>query len=376
MTAASPGKATPPSADTTLHIDARVSRRSADLSLTVPSESVLAVLGPNGAGKSTLLSLAAGLLHPDDGTVSVGSRTLTDVARRTHVAPHRRRIALLAQDPLLFPHLSVVDNVAFAPRSRGDGRGASTRVARQWLDVVGAGNLASRRPRELSGGQAQRVALARALAADPDVLLLDEPFAALDAESAPAMRRVLREVLADKARTTVLVTHDRVDALTLAGHVAVIEGGRVVEHGAVGEVLVAPRSVFAASVVGVNSIAGRFVSQDVLTTPGGVLVHGHADETAAAGTLGVALLHPTAVSVFVDAPVGSPRNVFAVEIDHVESTGSSVRLTSRATGGLPALHADVTTSAATELTLVPGRRVHFVIKAGEVALYPSAGTRT
>ncbi|MGB7363415.1 MAG: ATP-binding cassette domain-containing protein, partial [Rhodococcus sp. (in: high G+C Gram-positive bacteria)] len=94
MTASSPDKATPPSTDTTLHIDARVSRRSADLSLTVPSESVLAVLGPNGAGKSTLLALAAGLLHPDEGTVSVGSRILTDVARRTHVAPHRRRIAL------------------------------------------------------------------------------------------------------------------------------------------------------------------------------------------------------------------------------------------------------------------------------------------
>lgn len=355
--------------DLSLHVDARSSARGVDLTVTVPSGAVTALLGPNGAGKSTLLAFAAGLVRPDEGTVRIGARMLTDTGSGHHVPPHRRRVALLAQDPLLFPHLDVLQNVAFAPRSRGDGRARSIRIARDRLDTVGALDLADRRPRELSGGQAQRVALARALAADPDVLLLDEPFAALDADSAPMMRRVLREVLQETSRTTVLVTHDQVDALTLAHRVAVVENGRVVETGTVHDVLRAPRSTFAATIAGVNSIEGRFTAPDVLTTASGTDIRGHTEEPVVTGSAGVALLHPTAVAVFVDAPVGSPRNVLPVEIDHVESTGASVRITSVSTGGLRPLHADVTVAAATELDLVPGRRVFFVVKAGEVALH-------
>jgi molybdate transport system ATP-binding protein len=358
--------------DTSVVLDVRHRARGADLTLTVPSGGVVAILGPNGAGKSTLLSMVAGLVRPDDGVVRIGARTLTDSAQRIDVPPHRRRVALLAQDALLFPHLSALANVAFAPRARGAGRAESERLARRWLEAVDAADLADRRPRALSGGQAQRVALARALAADPDVLLLDEPFAALDAESAPAMRRVLREVLAETSRTTLLVTHDRVDALTLAGEVAVVDAGRVVEHGTVRDVLTAPRTRFAAALVGVNSIEGTITAPDTLTTASGVAVQGRAPDPLDAGSSAVALLHPTAVSVFVDPPRGSPRNVLPVQIGHVESTGSSVRITSTAAAGLPALHADVTVAAATELDLVPGRRVHFVVKAGEVALHAAA----
>ena len=166
-----------------------------------------------------------------------------------------------------------------------------------------------------------------------------------------------------------LVTHDQVDALTLAHHVAVVENGRVVETGTVHDVLRAPRSTFAATIAGVNSIEGRFTAPDVLTTASGTDIRGHTDEPVVTGSAGVALLHPTAVAVFVDAPVGSPRNVLPVEIGHVESTGASVRITSVSTGGLRPLHADVTVAAATELDLVPGRRVFFVVKAGEVALH-------
>src|SRR5690606_31137365 len=151
-----------------------------DVTLAVGPAQVVTVLGPNGAGKSTLLAALAGLIRPDAGRIELGGRTLVDVARGTHQPPQHRRVGLVLQDYLLFPHLSALENVAFGPRSRGTGRREARAVAGQWLERVGIGALAGRRPHELSGGQAQRVALARALAADPQLLLLDEPPAAPD----------------------------------------------------------------------------------------------------------------------------------------------------------------------------------------------------
>ena len=162
----------------------------------------VAVLGPNGAGKSTLLSIIAGLLRPDAGRAELdGDRVLFDLgAGRAHLdaPPHPRGTALLAQEPLLFPHLSALDNVAFGPRSAGASSAAARETARHWLAEVDAAALADRRPGQLSGGQAQRVAVARALAADPELLLLDEPMAALDIHAAPLLRRLLKRVLAGR----------------------------------------------------------------------------------------------------------------------------------------------------------------------------------
>ena len=152
----------------------------------------------------------------------VGQRSATDTAAGVYVATHDRRVGLLLQDPLLFPHLNVARNVAFAPRSLPPSRRATT----HWLTEVDAAELADRMPRQLSGGQAQRVALARALAAEPDVLLLDEPLAGLDVAAATAMRKVLRRVLARAARAAVLITHDLLDVLTLADRVL---GSRLAE---------------------------------------------------------------------------------------------------------------------------------------------------
>ena len=193
---------------------------------------MLAVLGPNGAGKSTALHVIAGLVRPDSGVV----RRRRPRARPTPppgcTSPtHDRRVGLLLQDPLLFPHLSVAANVAFAPRS---GQRRPRRLARSphtGSTEVDAAELADRMPRQLSGGQAQRVALARALAAEPDVLLLDEPLAGLDVAAATAMRKVLRRVLARDGRSAVLITHDLLDVLTLADRVLVLESGRIVETG-------------------------------------------------------------------------------------------------------------------------------------------------
>jgi ABC-type sulfate/molybdate transport systems ATPase subunit len=228
-----------------LDVHAVVEPGRLDVRFSVAAGETLAVLGPNGAGKSTLLDVLAGLLRPDSGHVLLEGMTLVSAGggeRDIFTAPHARGVGLLAQEALLFPHLSVRDNVAFGPRSAGRSTLEAREIADRWLDRVDATGLADRRPRRLSGGQAQRVAVARALATEPRLLLLDEPFGALDAGVAPAMRRLLAEVLG--GRTVVLVTHDPLDALALADRVIVLDGGRIVEEGPTREVLLNPRTEF------------------------------------------------------------------------------------------------------------------------------------
>ncbi|MEX5300123.1 ATP-binding cassette domain-containing protein [Kocuria sp. CPCC 205292] len=211
-----------------LSVDARVAARDWALSLSVPPGATVAVTGHNGAGKSTLFAVLAGLLVPDTGRCTLGGSVLFDLdgsGRGSWAPPHERGIALMAQEPLLFPHLSVLENVAFGPRSRGAGRARSRDAARHWLAEVGAEQFAGRRPAQLSGGQAQRVAIARALAAEPRLLLLDEPFSALDAATTPVVRELLVRVL--EGRTALVVSHDPADAAALAEHVVVLENGRV-----------------------------------------------------------------------------------------------------------------------------------------------------
>jgi ABC-type sulfate/molybdate transport systems ATPase subunit len=229
----------------TLDVRAVVEQGRLDVRFSLDDGETLAVLGPNGAGKSTLLDVLSGLVRPDVGHVRLGGVTLVatgDGERDVWVAPHARGVALLAQEALLFPHLSVRDNVAFGPRSAGRPRAEARAIADDWLGRVDATGLADTRPSRLSGGQAQRVAVARALATEPRLLLLDEPFGALDAGVAPAMRRLLSDVLAD--RTVVIVTHDPLDALALADRVIVLDEGRIVEQGRTREVLLNPRTEF------------------------------------------------------------------------------------------------------------------------------------
>lgn len=343
----------------TLELTATVADRDMDVSIEVAEGETVALLGPNGAGKSTVLAVAAGTLRPDRGRVVLGGRELT--GERTFVPPHSRRVALLAQDPLLFPHLSVADNVAFGPRSLGHGRRAARETAGRWLAEVDAADLAERHPGEISGGQAQRVAVARALAAEPRLLLLDEPMAALDVAVAPALRQTLRRVLAH--RTVVLVTHDVLDALLLADRVVVLDGGRVVEDGPSAEVLSRPRSPFAARIAGLNMVTGTWRDGAVLGSDG-VEIRGLAAEAGpAAGERVVAVFRPSAVSVFREAPGGSPRNSLAVTVTDLEPHGDQVRVRAGH------LAADVTVQSAAELDLTPGVRVVFAVKANEVSVY-------
>jgi len=194
------------------------------LDLVVPAGRCVALLGPSGAGKSTALHLVAGLDTPDAGDV------LIDGVSMRAVPPERRRTVLVFQQPRLFPYLSVLDNIAFPLTVAGARRTAARRDATRFLELVGLGALARRRPASLSGGQAQRVSLARALAARPDVLLLDEPFSALDPSVRAEMHTLVAELRAAVEPTILLVTHDRHEAAVLADTVAVLLDGRIAGH--------------------------------------------------------------------------------------------------------------------------------------------------
>jgi molybdate transport system ATP-binding protein len=359
------------------YVVVRRARFTLDVALQAASGEVLAVLGPNGAGKSTLLGVLAGLLRPDAGHVRLGETTVADPAAGVHVPPHRRGVGLLAQEALLFPHLTALGNVAFGLRAHGVPRREAEQRARELLAAVDAGELADRRPARMSGGQQQRVALARALAPRPDLLLLDEPLAALDIDAAPAMRALLRRVVRAAGQTAVLVTHSALDALVLADRVVVLTDGRVVEQGPTRDVLTRPRSSFAARIAGLDLVPG-IACPDGLRTADGTVVAGR-DGGLTEGEPAVAVFSPSAVAVFADRPHGSPRNVLPVQVAAIEPHGDVVRLRAAAVPGGPAwvhgLAADVTPAAVAELAAEPGMRLWFAVKATEVAIH-AAGIRT
>ncbi|MEO7589104.1 MAG: ABC transporter permease [Arachnia sp.] len=339
-----------------------------------PGETV-AVVGANGAGKSTLVGLLAGLLHPDEGLLSVGGDVLVDTDDDTDVAPHLRRVVLLGQRPLLFPHMDVQGNAEFGPRSSG--RTDPAAIARRALEDAGALQWATEPATALSGGQASRVALARALACSPRALLLDEPFAALDVASAPSARTALSEAVRAAGCPTVLVTHDLLDVLALADRIVVLEEGRVVESGTVADVLSAPTSAFAAELAGVNVMHGTQEADGVLHLGGGVVVHGRQKAPAPTGAAAFAVFPPSSVAVYLEPPHGSPRNVLAAEVAALADQGGAVRVTLALENGAH-LRADLTAAAVADLGLRPGRHAFAVVKAQEVGIHlaPEASVRT
>ncbi|ORB82560.1 molybdenum ABC transporter ATP-binding protein [Mycobacterium kansasii] len=359
-----------------LHLRAAVTGRLLDVDFAVSTGEVLAILGPNGAGKSTTLHVIAGLVRPDTGLVRLDNRVLTDTAAGIDVATHDRRVGLLLQEPLLFPHLSVAANVMFGPLSRRGtfrfGRSRRRATALRWLSEVDAAQFADRKPRQLSGGQAQRVAIARALAAQPDVLLLDEPLTGLDVNAAAAIRTVLRSVVTDTGCAVVLVTHDLLDVLTLADRVMVLESGQISEIGPVADVLAAPRSHFGARIAGINLVSGTMGAEGALHTPAGARWHGILTQDLTVGHDVVAVFAPSAVAVHLEQPHGSPRNTVEVTVAEVQTRGSAVLVRGPdQPDGAPGLAASITVDAAAELRLTPGMRVWYSIKAHEVMLHPA-----
>jgi molybdate transport system ATP-binding protein len=330
--------------------------------VAVATGELVVLLGPNGAGKTTLLRALAGLVALDHGRVVLDGAVLDDPEAGVHVATERRPVGFVFQDHLLFPHLSALENVAFGLRARGLARAEARRRAAGWLQRVGLAEHDRSRPRALSGGQAQRVALARALVTDPRLLLLDEPLAALDAASRAEVRRDLRRHLASFDGTRLLVTHDPLEAMTMADRLVVLEGGRITQTGTPDQVSARPRSRYVAELVGVNLFRGRASGAVVELDGGGTLVAAgdHHGEVFAA-------VHPHAVALHRRAPEGTPRNVWAGTADTLDIVGDRVRV--RVAGPVPIV-AEVTPAAAGELRLADGGPVWATVKATEVTVYP------
>ncbi|WP_183093786.1 ABC transporter ATP-binding protein [Nocardioides stalactiti] len=303
-----------------------------DATLAADPGDVVAVVGPNGAGKSTLVHALSGLL-PAEGHALLGG---TDLLTRT---PPARNVGVVFQDQRLFPHLSALDNVAFGLRSRGVPRPDARAAAAEWLERLGIAELARRRPAQLSGGQAQRVAIARALVTSPDLLLLDEPFSGLDVGVAATLRIELGRHLSDFRGVTILVTHDALDALTLASAVVVLDTGAVAQVGTPADVAARPLTEHVARLVGLNVIRDG-------------------DRLRA--------FSPSAVTVSVHAPADSTRNRWQGVVRGAAPHGDAIRLQ---VSGEVDLIADVTPAASRELALVPGQPVWLSVKETAVTTY-------
>ncbi len=289
----------------------------AEVDLEVQDGEMVAVLGPSGSGKTTLLRIAAGLERPDSGDV------LLDGTSVLGVPPERRDLTVMFQKPHLFPHLSVLDNVAFADRLRGQSRSQSRAAAQRYLDLVHLGEFGGRRPRQLSGGQEQRVALARALAASRRVMLLDEPFSALDTNLRTSMHQLLGEVRAALDPTIVIVTHD-LDEAGLADRVAVLVEGGIEQFDAIERLYAAPKTLAVARLVGgFNELPGRVESGShtsslgSFTLPGGVETDGPAILLVRKERLDLTHLdaRPTVTGRVVQVRQSGPHQDVVVELD-------------------------------------------------------------
>ena len=399
--AAAPGAPSAPSSEASTALagdagegaDVRVAGTIAERGWKVDAELrpglVTAVVGHNGAGKSTLAQVIAGTLRLDQGSARIGERVVDDAA--TFVPARRRGVAMVSQAPRIFTHMSVLANVAFPLRVRGVGRAEARAAALEQLRAVGIDDLAHKRASDLSGGQAARVAIARALVFRPEVLILDEPTAALDVEATAQVSSVLRQRLTGAGITTLLVSHDIAEVLALASHMIVMGDGRVVEEGEPARVLASPQSVFAARLAGLNIVAGPIAMRPGMV---GVSVgegelwaadlsgfdsadagrvdvaSGDAADDVVSGGSGqggrVALTFPPeAVALSREESHASPRSVLPGVVAGIDVDGSLVSVRVALAEGV-SVTSRVTASAWAELGLGVGDRLWASVKATQV----------
>lgn len=325
------------------------------------------ILGPNGSGKSTLIGVIAGLVPLAAGRVEFNGRVFEDVAARRRLNPQDRNVGLVPQGLFLFPHLTLADNVAFPLRCKATPAADARREALAWLDQFGIAHRADAHPADVSGGEAQRTALARALIGRPDILLLDEPLSALDAASRRDIRAFLRRRLTAFEGVRILVTHDPTEAMALGDRLVVIEEGRVVQIGGVGELRRAPASAFIASFVGLNLHRGVVRIEAGLMAvdgPDGRLYA--AAESRRQGDEVLALVRPQAISLHRARPEGSARNLLEGTISAIRISDGHARIELQTH---PPLTAEVTAAALRDLHLRVGDTVWASFKATEVEIY-------
>ncbi len=329
------------------------------------------LVGESGSGKTTLLRLIAGLLEPDHGRITVSGTVWSEPAAGIRIPARSRPVGYVAQDYALFPHLSAAQNVGFGLRALGrPARETAERVA-GWLDRLGLREHASRRPAQLSGGQQQRVALARALVLEPEVLLLDEPLAALDVPARRGVRQELRGLLDTLPCATLLVTHSPQEALALGGRIAVLEAGRITQQGARDELLRRPRTRYVAEFLGTNLLRASAIRSPGsgltrLVCPEGEILA--ADDDGLEGEV-FAVIDPREITLSRDAPVGSARNLLRGRVEDLQPeppAGDRVRIT---LASRPALVAELSRDAAEALGIAVGAEMVASFKATGVRLF-------
>ena len=324
------------------------------VSFSVKGRDYLTVIGPTGAGKSVLLEAIAGFYPLSSGRIALEGRDIT------REPPERREMSIVYQDYMLFPHMSVFDNIAFGLKKRRLSRGEIEREVLEIAEELHIDHLLHRKPGTLSGGEQQRVALARALIVGPKVLLMDEPFSALDTKTREELRSLVRLVIGKHGTTVIHVTHDFEDVFALAKHVAVMRDGRIVQFGTPEEVFSRPGDEFIASFVGTNLLRGRVEERsDGLTAVrvGDVILY-TADEAEGEATLS---LRPEEIILAREPKECSAQNVVPVEVVEMERRGQLVWL-SLVSDGL-SFRAVVTPNAVELLKIRPGERFYAIFKA-------------
>ncbi len=335
-----------------------------EVDLDVADTDVLALVGPNGAGKTTVLEAIAGLVSLSGGRIELAGARIDDKP------PEQRRIGLAFQDGVLFPRMSVIDNVAFPARARGARTALARADALAVLTLLAPSVDPERKPLELSGGERQRVALARTLASEPAALLLDEPLSSVDASAKPSLRDAIRTAIETFAGPVIVVTHDPVEAMTLADRLALLEDGTITQVGTPQEIRDRPRTRYAADLVGINLFTGTLRplpdGAGELVTLEGTLAVAWPDGVPHDAVDGVrATVSPAEISVHVERPEGSARNVFSGSIREIATLGDRARLRLETA---PPLVAELTRGSVDRMHLKPGAQVWASCKAVEIRL--------
>lgn len=349
----------------------------------------LVLLGESGAGKSTVLRLLAGLLRPEKGHISLDGVVYFDSEQRIATSSQERPFGYVFQDYVLFPHLSVFENVAFGLRAQRVARHIIHQRVMEALAQVHIADLIQRRPAQLSGGQQQRVAIARVLVLQPELLLLDEPLAALDVQTRREVRQELRRLLAEAGITTVLVTHHYLEALFFGEHILVLDHGRVIQQGDQYALREYPRSSYIAELVGVNFFRGSITRYEAnalcivqldddkqpIEVVAALRERDQSNEIPTPGDEAFVVVDPRSITLYLSPPESSARNIFYGEIIHLlptrTSTGgdSSVRVSIMLNNASPPLTAEITEASARRLGLQEGKMVYATFKATEASAY-------
>jgi len=381
-------------------LDTHLNTFHLELSFSAEVGKTTVLLGESGAGKSTVLRLLAGLLHPERGKIAFEGITYFDSERNLIIPPQQRPFGYVFQDYALFPHLSVFENVAFGLRAQHFSRQVIRQRVGEALEQVRLTGLDERRPGQLSGGQQQRVAIARALALQPQLLLLDEPLAALDVQTRREVRQELRRILTQIGITTVFVTHQYLEALLFGHHILVLDHGQLIQQGDQRDLLERPRSSYLAELVGTNFFRGHVVRCETnriciiqlsndhersIEISAMLEEHLQSDKVPNAGEEAYVVVDPRSITLYQNLPDSSARNVFRGEIVQLLHLGSSTSNVEEDDGRVrinmlletatnsslpsPQITAEITAASAARMKLMEGKTIYATFKATEARAY-------